>query len=213
MAKTKTTIRDRASQRAGDLGSRVAPTVESARDKAAPLLADARDKAAPLISEARERTAPALQEAKDRLTTEVLPVLTAAVAAAGAATEDVRDESKKRGKAVAAALKGEVAAPKETHRVRNLLILLGLGGLVAFVVKKMGDRQPSTAWQSSYTPTPAGESTAAGGAHRADDASAEETSDDVGGASPDVAVADAAAAPHPATTPENPAETVHISKQ
>lgn len=212
MAKTKK-MRDHAS----DLGSRAGATVAEARGKAAPLLADARErtapliadakeKAAPLVAEAREKAAPALHEARDRINSDVLPVLTAAVAAAGAATEDVRGETAKRGKAVAAALKGEVEAPKQTHKLRNLLILLGLGGLVAFVVKKKSDREPTTAWQSSYTPTPT--STTAGGAHKA-----EEAADDAAGASPDVAAADAAAAPHPATTPDNPAETVDVSKQ
>ena len=204
MAKTKK-MRDHAS----DLGTRAGATVAEAREKAAPLIADAKEKAAPLVAEAREKAAPALNEAKDRISSDVLPVLTAAVAAAGAATEDVREETAKRGKAVAAALKGEVEAPKQTHKLRNLLVLLGLGGLVAFVVKKKSDREPTTAWQSSYTPTPASATTGAGGgAHKA-----EEPADDAAGASPDVAAADAAATPHEATTPDNPAETVDVSKQ
>ena len=214
MPKTKTKkIRDHAT----DLGSRIGPTVESAREKAAPMLAearekaapvlaDARDKAAPLLADARERTAPALAEAKERLTHDVLPVITAAIAAAGEATEDVREETSKRGKAAVAALKGEVEAPKKKHRLRNLLLVLGLGGIVAAVAKKLSDREPTTAWQSSYTPTPAATSTGDNvGAHRAD-------ADDQGGASPDVAAADAAASPHPATTPDNPAETIDVSK-
>jgi hypothetical protein len=214
MPKTKTKkIRDHAT----DLGSRIGPTVESARDKAAPMLAearekaapvlaDARDKAAPLLADARERTAPAPAAAKERLTHDVLPAITAAIAAAGEATEDVREETSKRGKAAVAALKGEVEAPKKKHRLRNLLLVLGLGGIVAAVAKKLSDREPTTAWQSSYTPPPAATSAADnGGAHRAD-------ADDQGGASPDVAAADAAAAPHPATTPDNPAETIDVSK-
>jgi vacuolar-type H+-ATPase subunit H len=227
MPKTKTKkIRDHAS----DLGSRIGPTVESARekagpvladargkaaplladarDKAAPLLADAREKAAPLVADARDKAAPALSEARDRLTNDVLPVLTAALAAANEATDDMRQETAKRGKAAVAALKGEVEAPKKTHRLRNLLVVLGLGGIVAAVVKKMSDREPTTAWQSSYTPTPAAAgSTDPGGAHRAEEA------DDQGGASPDVAAADAAAEPHSATTPDNPAETIDVSRQ
>jgi vacuolar-type H+-ATPase subunit H len=215
MPKTKTKkIRDHAT----DLGSRIGPTVESARDKAAPMLAearekaapvlaDARDKAAPLLADAKERSAPALAEAKEKLTHDVLPVITAAIAAADKATEDVREETSKRGKAAVAALKGEVEAPKKKHRLRRLLVVLGLGAVAAAVAKKLSDREPTTAWQSSYTPTPA--ATAAdddnGGAHRAD-------ADDQGGASPDVAAADAAAAPHPATTPDNPAETIDVSK-
>jgi vacuolar-type H+-ATPase subunit H len=219
MPKTKTEkIRDHAT----DLGSRIGPTVESARDKAAPMLAearekaapvlaDARDKAAPLLADAKERSAPALAEAREKLTHDVLPVITAAIAAADKATEDVREETSKRGKAAVAALKGEVEAPKKKHRLRRLLVVLGLGAVVAAVAKKLSDREPTTAWQSSYTPTPAAPAAATdtstdnGGAHRAD-------ADDAGGASPDVAAADAAAAPHPATTPDDPAETIDVSK-
>jgi hypothetical protein len=215
MPKTKTKkMRDHAS----DLGSRIGPTVESARDKAAPLLADARDKAAPLLADARDKAAPlvesardkaapALSDARDRITSDVLPVITAAIAAASEATEDVRDETKKRGKAAVAALKGEVEAPKKRHRIRNLLIVLGLGGIAAAVAKKLSAREATTAWQSSYTPTPAAAPAPGAGAHRAD---ADEANDQ-GGASPDVAAADAAAAPHAATTPDNPAETIDVS--
>ena len=198
-----------ASATVAEAREKAAPLLAEAREKTAPLVADAREKAAPLLAEAREKTAPALHEAKDRINSDVLPVLTAAVAAAGAATEDMRGETAKRGKAVAAALKGEVEAPKESHKLRNLLVLLGLGGLVAYVVKKKSDREPTTAWQSSYTPTPASTTdNTPGGAHKA-----EEPADDAAGASPDVAAADAAATPHPATTPDNPAETVDVSKQ
>lgn len=216
MPKTKTKkIRDHAT----DLADRIGPTVESARekaapllsdarDKAAPLLADARDKAAPLVADARDKAGPALSEARDRLTNEVLPVITAAIAAAGEATEEVRGETKKRSKAAVAALKGEVEAPKKKkHRVRKALLLLGLGGIAAAVAKKLSDRPATTAWQSSYTPTPTAPAGGAAGAHRAD-----AEANDQGGASPDVAAADAASTPHEATTPENPAETIDVSK-
>jgi vacuolar-type H+-ATPase subunit H len=205
MAKTKT---KKMREQASELSDRIAPTVESAREKVGPLVNEAREKTAPLIAEAREKAGTATSEARDVLTSEVLPVLTAAVAAAGAATEDVRGETKKRGKAVAAALKGEVEPPKKSHKLRNLLVLLGLGGIAAFVAKKISNREPTTAWQSSYTPTPAAGAT--GGAHKADEAA---DADDQGGASPDVAAADAAAAPHEATTPDNPAETIDVSKK
>jgi ElaB/YqjD/DUF883 family membrane-anchored ribosome-binding protein len=210
MPKTKTKkIRDHAT----DLADKITPTVESARDKAAPLLAEARDKAAPLVADAREKAGPALSDAKDRFASEVLPVITAAIAAAGEATEDVRGETKKRGKAAVAALKGEVEAPQNKHRLRKVLIVLGLGGIAAAVAKKLSDRPSTTAWQSSYTPTPAApaaSSAGGAGAHRADPDQAD--ADDQGGASPDVAAADAASGPHAATTPDNPAETIDVSK-
>ena len=223
MSKSKSkNLRDHAAE----LTDKLAPHVESARDKAGPMLADARDKAgpvladarqkaAPLVAEARDKAAPALAEAKDKLTHEVLPVITAALAAAGEATEEVRGEARRRSAATAAALKGEVEAPeKKKHRLRKLILVLGLGGLVAFVAKKLSDRQATTAWQSSFQPTPAATPptsvdetpTATAAAAAAGRGSAQ----DEGGATPDVAAADAAAEPHPATTPDDPAEEVDV---
>jgi hypothetical protein len=101
-------------------------------------------------------------------------------------------EARRRGLAAAAALRGEVEPPQTHHRIRNLLIVLGLGGLAAAVAKMLSDRQASTAWQSSYTPPPAPAAGPQGG-------------NDEGGATPDVAAADKQAEPHHVTTPENPA--------
>lgn len=198
-------------EHATDLADRIGPTVESAREKAAPLIADARTKTAPMIADAREKAGPALTEARERLTTEVLPALTAAIAAASEATEDVRGETKKRGKAAVAALKGEVEAPvKKKHRLRKLLILAGLGGAAAAIAKKLSDRPATTTWQSpSTTPSPVSSAGSAAGSHRA---TADE-GDDLGGSSPDVVAADAAATPHEATTPDQPAETIDVSKR
>src|SRR4029079_4759408 len=102
------------------------------------------------------------------------------LAAVDEATADTRAETKKRGKAVAAALKGEVEAPEKKHRVRSLLVRLGRGCIAFAGVKRLGRRQPTTSWQSSYPPPPAPVPPAAGGpvagagAHRAD-AAAEDT--------------------------------------
>lgn len=201
---------ERANDLASDLADRIAPTYENARDKAVPLLHDARDKAAPVLADARDKAAPAFEGAKDKFTSDVLPVLTAAAVAAGSATEEVRGETKKRSRAAVAALKGEVDVPeKKTHRFRNFLIVLGLGGIAAAVAKKLSDRPATTTWQSQpSTPSP-GEA----GAHRAPVAEpAADAGTDQGGASPDVAAADAAAEPHEATTPDDPAETVDVSQ-
>jgi hypothetical protein len=199
----------------GELTDRLGPSVEHAREvagplladaksKAGPVLADARSKAGPVLAEAREKATPVVEGARDKFNADVLPALVAAAAAANEATEDVRAETLKRGKATAAALKGEVAAPepKKTHKLRNLLVILGLGAIVAAVAKKLSERESTTTWESSYTP-----STPPAGAHRG-----EPDPTDVGGASPDVAAADAAATPHPATTPDDPAETIDVRK-
>jgi vacuolar-type H+-ATPase subunit H len=199
MPKKSKTLLDHANDLATEIVDKIGPQVEHAVETA-------RDKAGPVIAEAREKAAPAVSDARDRISTEVIPAITAAIAAANEATEEVRGEAGKRGKAAVAALKGEVEAPKETHRFRNFLVILGLGGAIAFVAKKLSDRPSSTTWESNYTPAPAPTPpTSAAGAHRA-----EGEGDDQGGSSPDVAKADAAAEPHEATTPDNPAETIDV---
>ncbi|RYU10262.1 hypothetical protein [Nocardioides iriomotensis] len=199
MPKKSKTLLDHANDLATDIVDKIGPQVEHAVETA-------KDKAGPVIAEAREKAAPAVHDARDRINTEVIPAIAAAIAAANEATEEVRGEAGKRGKAAVAALKGEVEAPKETHRFRNFLVILGLGGAIAFVAKKLSDRPSSTTWESNYTPAPAPTPPAsAAGAHRA-----EGEGDDQGGSSPDVAKADAAAEPHEATTPDNPAETIDV---
>ena len=197
MGKTKT-LRDHAS----DLADSLAPHVENARDKAAPVLADARDKAAPYASAAR-----------DRIVSEVMPVVSAALGSLDEATEDVRHETVRRSKAVSAALKGEIAAPEPKKKRRGplLLILLGLGGIGFAVARRLGNRQPTTTWQSSYSPpAPASPSTAP--ASPAAAASAGRSTADTAASDPAEAAADATEAPHTATTPENPATEVDIDK-
>lgn len=192
------TVVERANELAGDLAVRIAPTVQATRDMAAPVLADARDKAGP-----------AIETVKTKLTTDVLPALVAAAVVADKATEEVRGETKKRGLAAIAALRGEVALPKETHRLRNFLVVIGLGGVAAAVAKKFSDRPASTTWESTPAPvtTPSTTpSTTETGTHRADEGT------DVGGASPDVVAADAASEPHAATNPDDPMETIDVSK-
>ncbi len=208
------TAREKAGPVLTEARDRAVPVLADARDRAVPVLVDARDKAAPYVSDARDKAAPYVSDARDRFNDAVLPVLTAALASVEEATEDVRGETKKRGKAVAAALKGEVEAPEKKHRGRTLLVLLGLSGLGYAAYKKFGAKQPTTSWQSSYTPPPAPAPTPAGGpvagggvgAHRAEGA------DDVAASDPGEAVSDAADVPHDATTPDNPVEDVDVSK-
>lgn len=197
MAKSKSMAKSKnVRNTASELADKLAPHVETAREKAGPLLAEAKDKAGPLIAEARDKSGPVISDARDRLASDVLPRLNAALAAVEEATEDARTEAKRRGKATAAAMKGEVDAPKKKHRLRNLMLVLGLGGIAAAVAKRLSDRQPATAWQSAYTPPPA--------------PSAPTHVDDEAAAAPDEAAADAVPKPHKATTPDQPAEEVHL---
>ena len=234
----KKTLREQLREQASDLAGTLAPHVENARDKAVPVLTDARDRAVPVLTEARDRAVPVLHDARDkaapyvadardkaapyvsdardRFSETVLPVLTAALNSVEEATEDVRGETKKRGKAVAAALKGEIEAPQKKHRGRKLLVLLGLGGLGYAAYKKFGGKQPTTTWQSSYTPPPAPTPPPAGGpvagagagAHRAD-----ATPDDSAASDPAEAASDATDVPHDATTPDKPGEEIDVSKK
>jgi vacuolar-type H+-ATPase subunit H len=200
--------RDRAVPLLVDARDRATPLLVDARDRATPLLSDARDratpyldKAAPYLSDARDKAAPLVSEARDRLSNDVLPVLNAAVAAIDDATEDVRNETVKRGKAVAAALRGEAAAalaPEPTsHKLRNVLLALGLSGAGFAAYKKFGPKQSTSSWQSSYTPPPVGVP----------------TTDDTAASDPAEAAADATDVPHTATTPDNPVIVVDVDKQ
>ena len=224
MGKNKT-LREQLREQASDLAGTLAPHVENARDKAVPVLTEARDKAvpvlteardkaAPYVAEARDKAAPYVSDARDRFSESVLPVLTAALASVDEATEDVRDETMKRGKAVAAALKGEIEAPKKKRRGWKLLVLLGLAGLGYAGYQKFGGKQPTTTWQSSYTPppaptpAPAGGPVAGAGAHRAD-----AEPDDTAASDPAEAASDATDVPHDATTPDTPVEEIDVTKQ
>lgn len=232
----KKTLREQLREQASDLAGTLAPHVENARDKAVPVLteardkavpvlseardravpvlAEARDKAAPYVSEARDKAAPYVSDARDRFSETVLPALTAALASVDEATEDVRDETRRRGKAVAAALKGEIDAPKKKRRGWKLLVLLGLAGLGYAGYQKFGGKQPTTTWQSSYTPPPAPTPPPAGGpvagvgAHRAD-----AEADDTAASDPAEAASDATDVPHDATTPDSPVEEIDVTKK
>jgi vacuolar-type H+-ATPase subunit H len=207
--------RDKAGPLIADARDKAAPLLADARDKAGPYLTEARDKAAPLLADARDKAAPVVSDARDRFQKDVLPAVTAALASLDEATEEVRAEGKKRGKAVVAAAKGEVAAPEKKHRFRTLLIVVGLGGIAYAATKALGKKQPTNNWQSSYTPPPAPTPPPAGGpvagggtgAHRAEAPHDEAASD------PAEAASDAADEPHAATTPDNPVEEVDVTKK
>lgn len=232
--------RDKAAPYVTDARDRVAPLLSDARDKAgpaladareraadvldlaAPYVADARDLAAPYVAAAREKAAPYVADAREKVTvtfsTEVLPVVTAALAAVDEATEDARAETLKRSKAVAAALKGdlaqqpEVAATSgESHKLRNLLLALGVGGAGFAAVRKLTGAKKSNDWQSSYVPAPPASS------GRSDtplaDAAAQAQADDVAASDPAEAVADATDTPHRPSTPDNPVTEVDLDKR
>ncbi len=239
----------------GDLSSRLSPHVESARDsiapyvddarkKAGPALADARDSIAPYVEEARKKAGPALsdardkatpyvEEARERFTSDVLPAVNGAISdardKAKPYVEEARKEGRRRGLATAAALRGEVEAPKKGGKLKKVLLVGGVIGLGAFAFAKLRGKDEANAWQSSYAPpappspapkpdvankppapAAANKPPAPGGVPTP--AAPNAGAADPAGASPDEAAADAAAetGTHEVTTPDNPVEEVGV---
>lgn len=187
-------------EQASEYVDSVKPQIESA-------VKDAKDKALPLITEAREKAAPVLADARDRAT----PVIAAGAAvAAEKASQGAALAAEKAavGRDLAAARLAEVTGKpqkkKKGGNLKKLLLVTGLAALGGFVFKKLKGEQASDNWQSSYVPSPPPPAPGPSGSTPA--------ADDEGGASPDEAVADAAEAPHPVSTPDDPAETVTIDE-
>jgi Family of unknown function (DUF5324) len=159
------TAKERAESASHTLGQKVGPVVSSAKDKAKPYAekavergataaSAAVDKVSPVVDEALHKVGPATtdaaEKARERFNDDVLPKITGALVALAAAAEPVVEETSKRGKATKAALKGEIEAPKKTHRLRKVVIALGFSAMAAAAVKRfLTPKEP--AWQSTPT--------------------------------------------------------------
>ena len=88
--------------------SEVAPALSDAGGKLGSALDDAKDKVAPALEETRDRIGPLLEDARSL----VVPVAQQAIA-----------ESKRRGRSAAVTLR-LAEEPKQSHKLRNLLVLL-----------------------------------------------------------------------------------------
>ncbi|MDX6317317.1 MAG: hypothetical protein QOD35_717, partial [Nocardioidaceae bacterium] len=82
---------------------------------------------------AKDRIGPALDSARDK----IVPAAGVAMAASKAGG---------RRAAVRLGLAEEPTPPKKGHKLRNLVILLGLGGLAAFVYMKLSGQDADPAW-------------------------------------------------------------------
>lgn len=188
--------------------SRVHDVADQAMERVGPVIDEAKERLAPYVEEARthanESLIPAARTAADDARRAYDEKVAPQVGAALTASEPYREEAKRRGAATLAAAKGEVQAPKkDTHKLRNLLLLLGLGGLVFAAVRYFKD--DSAAWESDYpasgptaVPDPSDPMSPAAGSRP--------VTDDAAAASPDVALADADAHPHRPTDPDDPLE-------
>lgn len=125
-------IGERAEAVAGPQLATVRDVAGQARDRAAPQLAHARDVAMPYLAQARDAAAPKLARARhraqDTLVGEVLPRVSAGVAAGMAATEPAREEAARRGTATIAALAGRVDPPRRGHRKLKAVLIIGILG-------------------------------------------------------------------------------------
>ncbi|MGH3354826.1 MAG: DUF5324 family protein [Nocardioidaceae bacterium] len=198
-----------------DARKNIEPHVKDAREKLEPYFDEALERLLPYVEEARtqanEKLIPAAEqaakEAHQRFHDDVVPSLAAAVAHATEVSEPYREEAKKRGAAAMLAMKGELEAPapkKKSHKLRKLVLLLGLGGAAAYGYKKLTSNDDA-AWQSSYEPTPAPPTAGPRPTPVPDP-----TGDDAAAAAPDEALADADETPHSPTDPDNPVEKKDI---
>lgn len=158
-------IRDHLGPAVGTAREKVSPYAEKAVERGAHYANVAVEKASPVIDDALAKVGPATEhaaeKARERFNDDLLPKVTAALAALAAAAEPVVEETSRRGKATKAALKGEIEVPKKSHRLRKVVLLLGFGALAAAAVKKLLT-PPEPAWQSTptsgrdYSSAPAG---------------------------------------------------------
>ena len=166
----------------------------------------AKERISPRVQVAREKYIPAAELAalrtRQHVREELVPQVTAAVTAAMAAAEPYRKEAQRRSAAAAAALRGaeiEIKPEKETHRIRALLVTLGLGGIAAAAYKWFTGKEASSSWEQAYQPTSAQPAEAS-----ATDGYAAPVTTDSGAAGPDEVLADSGEVPHEPTTIDSP---------
>jgi hypothetical protein len=187
-----------------------APKVETAVDWAAPKVETAVDWAAPKVNTARDWAGPRVEPAVEKVKSDVLPAIAGAVATALTASEPARSEAATRGSAALAALKGEVDPPRRSkHRIRKLFMLATvLGGAYAgWKAWVARTTDPVDAWTTAPAASPRPQTL--GGT--VTPVGAGITTDDPAGASPDEALADAAAAAEDAPVDLTTTEPVSTS--
>lgn len=204
-----TTLRKDARAKARRADKKVSPVASETRDTVVRAAGTSYDWAAPKVEAARDWAAPRLEPAVDKVRTDLAPKVAGAVAAALAASEPTREEAKSRGTAAIAALKGEVAAPKPRKRRLGKLLLL-----TATVAAAVAAWKAWTAWsaQRSDLPEPWAGSTSYG-AGSVTPVATHPTGDDLAGAGPDEALADASAVPAAPATDQPTVTTESVSPE
>ena len=176
----------------------------------APRIGRAKERFAPKVQIAREKYIPAAELAalrtRQHVREELVPQVTAAVTAAMAASEPYRKEAQRRSVAAAAALRGaevEVHEPEKSHRIRTMLVTLGLGGVAAAAYKWFTGKEADSSWEQAYQPTPAQPTESV---TTPKDPFAAPSPTDPGAAGPDEVLADSAEVPHDPTSIDSPLE-------
>ena len=115
---------------------------------------DVRDAAVPAAEQAAASVAstvgPALSDAKDKLTPLLEDARDAIIPAAEAALAAVKEKSHD------VAVSAGVVEEKKSHKLRNFLIVLGLGGAIAFAIKKLSGKDADPVWTESRDDAAAG---------------------------------------------------------
>jgi len=166
-----------------DLAEEILPVIGSA-------IEDVYDKAAPIVRKGRKLAKAKMREERERAAAALQPAVEAVANVPTAARQAATRKTKKKKKS------GSV--------LKKLLVLAGLAAVGGFVARKLLGSSGGGNWQSSYTPTPAP-------SHTPRHATAVEADEDLAAATPDEAISDRAAEPHPDTTPDDPAEVVELS--
>jgi hypothetical protein len=120
------------------IGTATEQIVSSVAASVGPALEDAKDKAKDV---ANGTVKPAVEDAKDKALDTyrdtLVPLAQQAVV-----------EGKVRGRRAAIKM-GIADEPKKSHKLRNLLIIIGLGGLIAFIYSKVSGKDADPAWTQS----------------------------------------------------------------
>jgi len=137
----------------------VGPYAEQAYKSGAHAAHAALERVTPALDDAWDRVNPAVETARAKVQGEFLPKLNAILA--DAAGHPVAVEATKRGKATAAALRGELEVPEKKRRfpkVLGVLAVIAAAGGIAVVVKKYLDSRDAE-WEAPAPSTYGGSNT------------------------------------------------------
>ncbi|HJV14171.1 MAG TPA: hypothetical protein VJ625_09795 [Propionibacteriaceae bacterium] len=146
----------RVSPYAQQAAMRLGPIATSAKQRGARVAHNAVGKIAPVLDQALERVSPAVEATRSKMSGDIVPKISEALSAAAGAP--VVAEAAKRGKAVVAAAKGELALPEEKSKKKSrwflwLAVVAGVAGVAVFVARKfLGSKDAD--WQAARPTTP-----------------------------------------------------------